>query len=328
MTTPQAIPALADAPNSRKESATFESILFPNGAAMADIDDQPQPDSFPDLNLDRVIEAATAGREEYDLKPFFYLSSLDVATIHYRHDAFRDLENRAVADSVRSFASEMQRIRRHLAQAEKLYYERQRQRWFLDAVDIYCKLVRQLAGDLAPADLRSTGFAEFLQYLDSYIGSRDFSTLETETQRIGGDLNAIRYALHIEGKRVTVSNYSPEPDYGADVLETFEKFRQDTTKEYRFSSRSNSDMNHVEAAILDRVARVYPAVFSSLEEYCGRYRTFLNPAVARFDREVQFYLAWVEYTQRLSKAGLSFCLPIVSDRSKEVFACEAFGAPD
>jgi DNA mismatch repair ATPase MutS len=83
-------------------------------------------------------------------------------------------------------------------------------------------------------------------------------------------------------------------------------------------------MNHVEAAILDRVAWIHPEVFSLLEGYYSRYRTFLNPAIARFDREVQFYLGWIEYTQRLGNAGLSFCLPVVSDRSKEVFAREAF----
>ena len=325
MTAPQAIPTpAAPEPDSQKESPPFQSILFPTGVAPEDVDGQIEPEFFQNLNLDQIVEAVAAGREDYHLEPFFYASSQDIATIRYRHEVFRDFENQTAADCVRSFASTMQTMRSQLVHADKLYYARQKQRWLLDAVHLYCGAVRQLAGDLALADFRSNGFVEFRQYLDSYIGSKDFSAVETETQRIGADLGAIRYSLHIEGKRVTVSNYSPEPDYGADVLETFEKFRQGTTKEYRFSSRSNPDMNHVEAAILDRVAGVYPEVFSSLEEYCGRYRTFLNPAVARFDREVQFYLAWVEYTQRLRKAGLSFCLPVVSDRSKEAFACDAF----
>jgi DNA mismatch repair ATPase MutS len=191
-------------------------------------------------------------------------------------------------------------------------------------VHVYCGTVKQLADDLAAADLRSNGAVEFRKYLNSCISSKDFSALETDTQRIGAALGAIQYALHIEGKRVTVSRYSPDPDYGADVLETFEKFRQSTAKEYRFSPRSNPDMNHVEAGILDRVARTYPEVFSSLEEYDSRHRTFLNPMIARFDREVQFYLAWIEYSERLGSTDLSFCLPVVSDRSKEVFVREAF----
>ena len=38
----------------------------------------------------------------------------------------------------------MRVIREHLAQAEKLYYKHQKERWFLDAVDIYGDAVNRL----------------------------------------------------------------------------------------------------------------------------------------------------------------------------------------
>jgi len=45
--------------------------------------------------------------------------------------------------------------------------------------------------------------------------------------------------------------------------------------------------------------------------------------VRRFEREVQFYLAYLEYLAPLRSAGLSFCYPEIG-RSKEVFATETF----
>ena len=69
----------------------------------------------------------------------------------------------------------------------------------------------------------------------------------------------------MNGNRVKVSRYDSEPDYGADVLHTFEKFKQGTAREYRFNPYSGPDMNHVEAAILDLVAKLYPDVFSFLD---------------------------------------------------------------
>jgi len=302
----------------------FHSILFPNGESPDEIESWCEPECFADLNLDHVVEAVPAGRAEYNLKPFFYGFSRDTGVIEYRHEVFRELDRSAFAEGVRSFASVMQRLREFLAQAKQLHYERQRQRCFLDAVDVYCDAVRKLAGDFAAPNLRSSGLTAMRQYLADYIASEEFRAMELEVRRLIGELEQVRYALHIDGRRVTVCRYEPEPDYGIDVLETFEKFTQGSSKEYRFDFRFALAMNHVEAAILDRVARLYPEVFSGLSAFCARYRSFLNPVMARFDREVQFYLAWIEYTQRFRDAGLSFCYPTVSNGSKEEFAQGGF----
>jgi len=77
-------------------------------------------------------------------------------------------------------------------------------------------------------------------------------------------------------------------------------------------------MNHVEAAILDLIAQLYPEVFSSLEEFCDRHRGYLNSTIATFDREVQFYIACIDYVDRFKRAGLDCCYPALSDHSKEV----------
>ena len=145
-----------------------------------------------------------------------------------------------------------------------------------------------------------------------------------ETQKLKADLATVRYCLHIKGRRVKVSRYDSEPDYGADVLHTFEKFKQGAAKEYRFDLYERPDMNHVEAAILDRVARLYPDVFSSLDQYCHRHRNYLDDTIGRFDREVQFYVACIEHIERFKPAGLPFCYPTVTDRSKEVYGREVF----
>jgi hypothetical protein len=75
-------------------------------------------------------------------------------------------------------------------------------------------------------------------------------------------------------------------------------------------------MNHVEAAIMDRVARLFPETFSCLEQYPERHRGYLDQVFATFDREVQFYLAYIEFKRRIEKAGLPFCYPAVT-ASKE-----------
>ncbi len=56
--------------------------------------------------------------------------------------------------------------------------------------------------------------------------------------------------------------------------------------------RPAAEMNHVEAAILDRVALLFPETFTALGDFRLRHKNFCDPVVAQFDREVQFYLAW------------------------------------
>jgi DNA mismatch repair ATPase MutS len=83
-------------------------------------------------------------------------------------------------------------------------------------------------------------------------------------------------------------------------------------------------MNHVEAAVLDLVAQLYPDIFSSLDEYCSRRRGYLDSTIGAFDREVQFYVACLEHIKRFKPAELLFCYPIVTDQSKEVYGRDVF----
>lgn len=305
-------------------SVPFNSILFDGSEIGRDIDRQEAPEFFIDLNLDQVVAAVTAGREEYALDPFFYTPLRHLEAITYRHDILRDLENPALFRYIQSFANEMRRMRSHLALAEKLHYKYEKQSWFLNAVEIYCDAVSCLGSSLAVSDLRSRGFLAFREYLANYTESDDFVSLSAETQKLKSDLVAIRYSLHIEGKRIEVGKYNSESDYSAEVLQTFEKFNPGRTKEHPFDFHASSDMNHVEAAILDLVAQLYREIFSSLDAFCNHHRSYLNDTIARFDREVQFYMACLEYIECIKRAGLSFCYPAVTDQSKEVYGCDVY----
>ena len=77
-------------------------------------------------------------------------------------------------------------------------------------------------------------------------------------------------------------------------------------------------MNHVEERILGLVARLYPDVFGALDEFCARHAAYLDETIRVFDREVQFYAAYLAFIAPMRKAGLEFCYPAVSADSKEI----------
>jgi len=300
------------------------SILLGGYEASTEGDGACAPEFFADLNLDQVVDSITDGRDEYNLKPFFYLPLRRPETVRYRQDVFRDLENPEILQLVRSFAESMRLMRAHLARGEKRYYKLPKQASFLDAVETYCGATATLSQGLAAVGPNSEGFQEFLDFLIRYSASEDFTALAGETETIRADLHKIKYSLHIQSARVTVDRNDMEGDYSQEVLQTFEKFRQADPRSHRFKISGSSEMNHIEAQILDLVAKLHPEIFAHFDEYCSRFHGYCHEVIARFDREVQFYLAYLEQMERVRKAGLSFCYPEVTNQSKEIRAVDTY----
>lgn len=83
-------------------------------------------------------------------------------------------------------------------------------------------------------------------------------------------------------------------------------------------------MNHIEAQILDFVAKLYPDIFASLDRFCERHSDFPDETISVFDREIQFYASYLLYISRLKQAGLKFCYPQISMDDKEIYDYEGF----
>jgi len=304
---------------------SFHSILFEGTEDSITKETLEAPIFFIDLNLDQIIDAITAGKQEYNLKPFFYTPLNDVDAVKYRHEIFRDLENKKMFEDIKSFSQKMRTMREHLAKADKLYYKYQKERWFLETIEIYCDAVNCLVHDLSLADLKSRGFMAFCEYLTDYSNSERFRSLLAETKKLFDDLSSVKYCMLIKDGSIKVRKYESEIDYSATVEETFEKFKHGAVKDYRVQFFGGpADMNHVEAAVLDLVAKLYPDIFLYLDNYCVKNSSYLDETIGFFDREIEFYVAYLEFTAIFKRGGLQFCYPQIVSKSKEVYDCEGF----
>jgi DNA mismatch repair protein MutS len=297
---------------------TFRSILFATPEDRVD-DLLEAPAFFVDLNCDQVVDAITAGKEEYDLKPFFYACLGRVDAIKYRQEVMQDLEHAGLLERVNAFARKMRLVREQLLRIQKLPYKEQKQAWFLDAVESYCDGIATLADHLAHTKLKSRGLSGFRDYLTRYASSTRFTLLSSETKKLKAELGAVKYCVSIKGSSFTVRGYEAEIDYSENVEETFERFKQGSVEDYRVKFSTSNDMNHIEAKVLEFVAKLHPAVFAALGDFCTKHENYRDETLAAFDREVQFYLAYLDYIAALKRAGLPFCYPRISDKSKHVF---------
>ncbi|HDR9497154.1 hypothetical protein LGM57_34095 [Burkholderia cepacia] len=299
----------------------FHSILFErpeDGPLSGPVE---EPEFFGDLNLGQMVSEATKGFAEYNLAPFFYTPLSRTDAIAFRHEVMRDLENPVVLASVKVFADGMRTMRLRLAQAERLYYPLQKQWWLLESARTYSEALSSFANALEAAEPQSKGLRAFQRYLSSYIASDQFHALVSDADAVKCDLDAVQYCTLVKGNAVTVRHYDGERDYSAEVLSIFEKFKQGAAKERCDAPRDSLDMNHVEAQVLDCVARLEPQPFTKLAVFCAQHADFLDTVVATFDREVQFYLAYAAYLDPCRAQDLSFCYPQISTGSK-VTRCE------
>ena len=106
MSTPDASPPDASPP--------FVSVLFDGPSPDLEIESCAVPEFFTDLNLNQIVDSATAGRDQYALKPFFYLPVEKLETIQYRQEILQDLESLDLNAAVSGFAKRMQTVRERL----------------------------------------------------------------------------------------------------------------------------------------------------------------------------------------------------------------------
>ncbi len=300
----------------------FRSILFADSDPALPAE---PPPFFADLNLGKIVDSITGGWKDYNLAPFYYLPLKDLDAIAYRQEVMRDITDTGLMKSLNDFTNQMRTLRQYQDEAKKVeFYDYAKERRLLSAAEVYVRAVESLHDRLRAAALKSRGLRGFNDYLTEYVNSRPFHILRSESRKLISDLSSVRYGVLLDNGRVTVRPFSNEIDYSAAVEATFEKFRREETGKYWLESARWDGMNHIEAQIHDRVALMYPEIFGALNKFSSTHADFVDETISRFDREIQFYIAYLTFLEKFRPAGLSFCQPRVSSASKEVSTREAF----
>ncbi len=287
----------------------FSGLLFYD-VETKEIVDPPQIQHYiRDLNIDQIIDSITINKNEYNLKPFFYTTITDQNLINYRQEIMHDLENKDLLKCVQSFCEGMIIVRKDLQKSTNYYYLNQKQRWLLDAAGKYCYYVKEFYERLKSIDLKSRGLLDFRQFLEGYLSSQKFIVMNKEIIDIQDALARVKYALLIKENTISVRRYEQQENFQIEIESTFAKFKQNSNKNYLYEFKYENEMNHIEAAIVKNVEQLFPDVFASLRTFYENYQNFQDATIQKFDREVQFYVSYLEYIQKFKNSGYHFCYP-------------------
>lgn len=297
------------------------SILYPSSSSYSESESAgswDMPEYFHDLNLDQVTSDIVSGFGFYELNEFYYHPLQDLSSINFRHQVFADLMDDDIFAAFNDFSIGLQRMRARIERSQKLHNLRQRHRWMLDAVEGYCATVNELAGKSQELNIRSRGLNKFVSFLKDYLQTDYFQTLFRSSHLLKEQISAIRYNLFISANRIVVTPHRDETDYGAEVEETFERFRHGSVNEYAVSFPNWPEMNPVEEKILEIVVNMQPLLFDEVQSFVASNINFADPTIVRVERELQFYFSYLGYISKLDRTAVRFSFPELLEDVKRV----------
>ncbi|WP_336082441.1 MutS-related protein [Nocardia sp. SSK8] len=284
-----------------------DSVIWPGDpstvAAMI-VDDA----TVADLRLDQVIAAVVGAPDEFGLTALMRRPVRDPDIVRYRQEVFADLadpEIRAVFDD---FAAGMRRVRRRVTGAARLQHPRQQQRWQLDAAADYLDILTAMAAALPTRPLTSRALSRWRDALTEAVAGPGLAHLGEDVRATRQALATVRYSVRVLGTdTIEVGPDDSEIDYSATVSQLLARFGAGPPPP-RDPQPEWPDMNQMEEQILDRVAALFPAPFARLAAFADRHAHFLDPAVVTFDRDIHFYLRYLDFAARI---GRPLTLPTV-----------------
>jgi len=300
----------------------FCSILFKNEIEKSKSRQAYMPDYFYDLNIDQIVRDILIGREDYRLEDLFFTRLTDPSAIRYRQEIMRELEDPVLYKGVESFTHEMVKMREYLTISKDLHNRYQQDRWHIEAAAVYCRAVITLHELLAAADLRSEGFLLFYSWLKDYVNSDFFKRLAADSESYLNEFNSISYSIQIENDNIVIGGDDSDSDYCAEISDIFKDIIE-TPHSHEISVFPGLEMCALESKILGIVSGMHKSTFDKLDIFYSSYKHFQSPCLTEFDREVQFYLAYLAYVQRLKDIGFHFSLPEFSE-NKQISIIEGY----
>lgn len=298
----------------------FRSLLFEDGRAAAG----GAPAYLGDLRLDTLIQRLCWGREEYDLAPFFAERLGRPEEIEWRQRSFQDLARAGVRGAVDTFATAMRTVREQRALASRRRHPLQQQARLLESLRIYADAAEELDRGLRQARLESEGMRAFAAFLQSYVATPGFRRLRDQGERLTREVAAVRFQVHLRGNHVRVTRDTGGTDFTREVTTTFARFQDGAAPRRRDASDERDEASAVEARILDGVAGLYPQLFGELGAFCDEHQKAVDPTLRRFDREVQFFTAYLDQVYALRGLGLEFSYPQLSAASRDLSVKRTF----
>jgi len=282
------------------------------------------PDVLIDLALDRLFGAITHDLEPFDLYPLFTTPLVSCEAIRFRQAIANDLLNPDGRAPILQLLEGIERVERLLKAMQVARMPLNKQRWLLDAIIVYTETIQAVVAQLDTVPWQSEGLKGLATSLRAIGSTEHFGELSRDAQALSAALDTINYRLILEDSSITVEpSESDDTRYRDHLLELFARFGDSNDCEPAPQLRRRSS-THIDDQILVIVSHLFPEEFSKLATFTNAHEHFITPWIPGIERELAFYLAWIEELLAFKAQGLPWTLPTVSDTPGAQLAKEVY----
>ncbi|MCM1193789.1 MAG: hypothetical protein NC123_11555 [Butyrivibrio sp.] len=261
-----------------------------------------RPGFFWDLNLNQITDIIQQQSPQYDVLKMYCRFPVGEACARYRREIYGDVKRREVYECFQAFSGKMRKAASAAECRETVKTELQRKAWHVSAVNGYCTAVSGLQAALAGMELHSEGLRRLSEYLNSCTGQESFQKCSEEAGLIRQQMSELHLILEIEDNRVVITR--------GEGTGAYEKLLGDSRGAGKLTPFLGSpEMSPLEEAVFEAFRRKNPEFFDRVERFAKEYPDYEDHTILRLEQEIQYYLAFFRFEERMKEQGFAFCTP-------------------
>lgn len=267
-----------------------------------------------DLNLFPVIDKMTMPWGKAVRKLYMFLPKTPEETA-FRRGVNADVNKEPIYRALLTLMERLGHVREMRKEKEKTSNRLQRAVWKLREAGAYCSAYEELAEALSGVELESEGMRKFSERLTEILTDGGFRQMKKETEELLSEIHGIRFVVTYEKDRVSV-----EPVDGQTAAEGEASYEEWLA---RFDGGAGAGMpnpfvtdptlTELEAACLEMLKSKKPEFFRALQAAADHETEYERPVLARFEREIPFYLAFRGFRMEMERAGFAFATPTADE---------------
>lgn len=266
---------------------------------------------FKDLNLDNIIDEIVRYAKLFNIKDYFYKTLKTKDDVLYRHEVFKDLENKELFDLLNLFSYTLQRKLKDIDDSNKVKYDVYKKIKLKQKIEEYLSILTNFLEKINKIEFKSRAINNMVSYIKDYLNSEEVKFIINDMKLINEEMKNVKYRLYFFEGTIKIAKIDEEESLNNKINSTLDKYECDDIVD--FSRNYGSIPVHFLGQIYNELSKYYPREFKHLDLFSKHFNGFLDKTIISFSNDIQFYIAFIEMRKRIETMGLEFCYPEITD---------------